>query len=110
MFESGVTEALKLAAATPFRWVAPRVRLASQGAFCWPLDDPTFSMLGAHRCSDIRATSARERTRHVPRRFQLSTCRAPRPGRGWQMMRHSGARRLCCEACGRRLAAEAQAG
>jgi len=39
MFESGVTEALKLAAATPFRWVAPRVRLASQGAFCWPLDD-----------------------------------------------------------------------
>jgi len=48
MFESGVTEALKLAAATPFRWAAPRVRLASQGASCWPLADPTFSMLGAH--------------------------------------------------------------
>jgi hypothetical protein len=48
MFESGVTEALKLAAATPFRWAAPRARLASQGASCWPLDDPTFSMLGAH--------------------------------------------------------------
>jgi len=48
MFESGVTEALKLAAATPFRWAAPRARLASQGASCWPLDDPTFSMLGAN--------------------------------------------------------------
>jgi len=66
---------------------------------CWPLDDPTFSMLGAHPLFGHPCNQREQRTRHVRRRFHLSTCRGPRPAREWQMMRHSGARHPCCEAC-----------
>jgi len=71
MFESGVTEALKLVAATSYGWDAPRVRLAPQGASCWPLDDPTFSMLG--RSPAVRTSMQPARATHSTRPEAVSS-------------------------------------